>query len=139
VVEHEAVTKIRVHDLIKGYEHVREKLNGVKGDTYMVGSQVEHAMAKDLHQGSRRWSNMLLPWRCHAPVSWVGSLARGWVMRPAPRSGDMLVNFWRHQEKGGPSQHWRGHEQGGALEETHRKLVPLCCWVRRGCWGERLH
>jgi hypothetical protein len=45
----------------------------------------------------------------------------------------MLVNFWRHQEKGGPSQHWRGHEQGGALEETHRKLVPLCCWVRRGC------
>jgi hypothetical protein len=30
VVEHEAITKIRVHDLIKGYEHVREKLNGVK-------------------------------------------------------------------------------------------------------------
>lgn len=54
VVERDAVTENRVHDLIKGHECASEKLTVVKGDTHMIGRHMEHDMAKDERQGSRR-------------------------------------------------------------------------------------
>jgi hypothetical protein len=59
VVEFDAITKNRVHDLIKGHKCAPEELTVMKGDTHTVGRHVDHDMAKNgdvVHGGRGRSS-----------------------------------------------------------------------------------
>jgi hypothetical protein len=59
VVELNAVTENRVHDLIKGHERAPKKLAVVKGGACTVGRHVNYGMAKGECQGSKHESRQV--------------------------------------------------------------------------------